>query len=318
MLDNNIDWCDVDSDEEYSIPLLPPLPLVDLCFPLGDKEKDETKMTCSSGTLSETSEPSSSTAGSCRNSAEEVSGQKASDRLWSQNDRVKIHLKSKKTAQYDCVVEKFPKRNGLKNKKTPKWVCFIGKFPKLTTIDDMISFVKSTGINFTEIRMGPKRNPKKTTFGYVDLPTKRDYDKLLTLDGSLYKGRRIRVDRANPKKSAHQTVFHARKTQIVTNVKQTDGLGLGRQRCQQKARQRLHDVHSNPVIGEKTQVPRTVCPEVKRAGCNKVTARSRRWKRFMYNQKRGQRYKHMYVKTSKDSGVFVNSSSRILQPEGMK
>jgi len=62
MLDNNIDWCDVDSDEEYCIPLLPPLPLVDLCFPLGDKEKEEPKMTCSSGTLSETSEPSSSTA----------------------------------------------------------------------------------------------------------------------------------------------------------------------------------------------------------------------------------------------------------------
>jgi len=310
MLDNNIDWCDVDSDEEYCIPLLPPLPLVDLCFPLGDKEKEEPKMTCSSGTLSETSEPSSSTAGSCRNSANEVNG--LSDRLWSQNDRVKINLKNKKTP----VVEKFPKINGLKNKTTPKWVCFIGKFPKLTTIDDMISFVKSTGINFTEIRMGPKRNPKKTAFGYVDLPTKKDYDKLLTLDGSLYKGRRIRVDRANRKKSALQMVSNARKVQITTG-KQTDGC-CSRDRFQQKNRLKLQDFHSNPIYEKKIEAPRKPSPEVKRVGCNKATARSRRWKRIMYNQKRGQRYKHMYVKTSKDSAVFMNCSSRSIQHEGIK
>jgi len=316
MLDNNIDWCDVDSDEEYCIPLLPPLPLVDLCFPLGDKEKEEPKMTCSSGTLSETSEPSSSTAGSCRNSANEVNGLKASDRLWSQNDRVKINFKNKKTPKYDCVVEKFPKINGLKNKTTAKWVCFIGKFPKLTTIDDMISFVKSTGINFTEIRMGPKRNPKKTAFGYVDLPTKKDYDKLLTLDGSLYKGRRIRVDRANRKKSALQMVSNARKVQITTG-KQTDGC-CSRDRFQQKNRLKLQDFHSNPIYEKKIEAPRKPSPEVKRVGCNKATARSRRWKRIMYNQKRGQRYKHMYVKTSKDSAVFMNCSSRSIQHEGIK
>jgi len=273
-------------------------------------------MTCSSGTLSET-EPSSSTAGSCQNSAEEVNGLKASDRLWSQDDRVKIHLKSKMTPKYDCVVRKFPKTNCLKNKTTPEWVCFIGKFPKLTTIDDMITFVKSTGINFTEIRMGPKRNPKKTAFGYVDLPTKKDYDKLLTLDGSLYKGRRIRVDRANRKKSALQMVSNSRKVQITTG-KQTDGCCSSRDRFQQKNRLKLQDFHSNPIYEKKIEAPRKPSPEVKRVGCNKATARSRRWKRIMYNQKRGQRYKHMYVKTSKDSAVFMNCSSRSIQHEGLK
>jgi len=272
-------------------------------------------MTCSSGTLSET-EPSSSTAGSCQNSAEEVNGLKASDRLWSQDDRVKIHLKSKMTPKYDCVVRKFPKTNCLKNKTTPEWVCFIGKFPKLTTIDDMISFVKSTGINFTEIRMG-KRNPKKTAFGYVDLPTKKDYDKLLALDGSLYKGRRIRVDRANRKKSALQMVSHVRKIQI-TNGKQTDGLCSGIDRFQQKNRLKLEDFQSNTIRTTKIQASRKLNPEVKHAGCNKATARSQKWKRIMYNKKRGQRYKHMCVKTSKDSAVFMNCSSRSIQHEGLK
>jgi len=257
-----------------------------------NKEKEEPKMmTCSSGTLSETSEPSSSTAGSYRNTEEEVNGLGASDRLWSQNDRFKINLKSKKTPKYDCVVGKFPKTNCLKNKTKPGWVCFIGKFPKLTTIDDMISFVKSTGINFTEIRMG-KRNPKKTAFGYVDLPTKKDYDELLTLDGSLYKGRRIRVDRANRK--------NYRKLQI-TNGKQTDGQCSSRYRFQQKNRLKLQDFHSNTIRHTKMEAPRKLNPEVNNTGCSRATARSQRWKRMMYNKKREQRYKHAMVKTSKDS-----------------
>jgi hypothetical protein len=318
MLDNNIDWCDVDSDEEYCIPLLPPLPLVDLlCFPQADAKKVELRATRSSGTSSGTSETSSSTAGSRQTSADEAHGHKTSDRQPSYNDRVETNLKIKKTS----VVGKFPRPASLKNEKTTEWVCFIGKFPKLTTIDDMISFVKSTGINFTEIRMGPKKNIKKikNAFGYVDLPTKNDFDKLLTLDGTLYEGRKIRVDRANHKKSAtHRMVLNAknRKTQITRKRKQTDVSASRSRTYQQKDRRRFHDIQSNPIVGKKMQVVPKSSSEPKRPGYKKVTARSQRWKKIMFNHGRGQRYKHMYVKTSNVSGAFVNSSSRTARAEG--
>lgn len=80
--------------------------------------------------------------------------------------------------------------------KSRDYVCFVGKFPNQSTIADLRSFVESKGISFTDIRLGPKKKPNVNAFGYVDLPTKRDYDMLLSLDGTFYKGRAIRVDHA--------------------------------------------------------------------------------------------------------------------------
>jgi len=56
--------------------------------------------------------------------------------------------------------------------------------------------VESKGISYTDIRLGPKKKPNVNSFGYVDLPTRKDYDMLLSLDGTYYKGRAIRVDHA--------------------------------------------------------------------------------------------------------------------------
>jgi len=50
--------------------------------------------------------------------------------------------------------------------------------------------------------MGPKKKPNANAFGYVDLPTRNDYEKLLALDGTQYKGRSIRVDHATPKETS--------------------------------------------------------------------------------------------------------------------
>lgn len=322
MLDNNIDWCDIDSDEEYCIPHLPPLPLVELkCFSRASTGKEQLETVCSSGTVSEISEPSCSSAGgSRRNFADEVCGHKAPDRVRSLIDRVESNLKIKKASRYGCAVGTFPKPTVLKNKKTPGWVCFIGKFPKLTTIDDMISFLKSNEIIFTEIRMGKKRKPSNNTFGYADLPTKNDYDKLLALDGSLYKGRRIRIDHANPKEPiVYQTGFHAnRKTWMTRKRKQTVGLGSTIRIYQPEDRMKLKNIKLNPNVVMKSQIPPKLCPEMRRAGCNKVTARSQRWKTIMHNQKRGLRYKHMFVNTYRVPGAFVNSGSRSVRPESSK
>jgi hypothetical protein len=92
------------------------------------------------------------------------------------------------------------KREGnVTSPKIPEYVCFIGKFPKAATLADIQNFVKSKGINYTAVRVGPKKKPNANVFGYVDLPTKEDYDKLLALNRSSYRGRRIRVDHATPK-----------------------------------------------------------------------------------------------------------------------
>jgi len=316
MLDNNIDWCDIDSDKEYCIPHLPPLPHVELkCFPNVNLEKNQPETACSTGTVSETSEPrSSSAAGSRQNSTNEVCGLKSSGRVRSLIDRVKSNIESKKASQYSCAEGKFPKSTVFKNKKTPGWVCFIGKFPKLTTIDDMISFLKTNEISFIEIRLGRKKKPSDTTFGHADLPTKNDYDKLLALDGSLYKGRRIRIDHAS-----RQTGFPAnRKTWMTGKRKHTAGFRSTRQSHQLEDRVKLKNIKSNPNVQMKSQISRKPCPELRRAGSSKVTARSQRWKAVMHNQNRGLRYKHMYVKTYKVSGALMSSSSRRFRPERTK
>jgi len=106
----------------------------------------------------------------------------------------------------------FKRESNMNNQKVPEYVCFVGKFPKTATLSDIQNFVKSKGINFTGVRVGPKKKPNANVFGYVDLPTKEDYDKLLALNRSLYRGRRIRIDHATPKiPSPHRRMMNTRR-----------------------------------------------------------------------------------------------------------
>jgi len=160
MLDNR-DWCDVDSDDDFCIPDLPPLPLVKSTFHVEDH-----------GTVKEEQSPRLASVVSPVNPGR---------------------------FRFDFSKESSPKSKG---DKAVGFVCFVGKFPNRTTLTDIKSFVKSKGINFTEIRMGPKKKPNANTFGYVDLPSRKDYEKLLALDGTQYQGRAIRVDHATRKETS--------------------------------------------------------------------------------------------------------------------
>lgn len=302
---DNIDWCDVDSDDDFCIPDLPPLPLVKcLSFPSAAIAKEE-QITCSSVTLSETSERSSSAAGSRQSST--------CERPQKRSDRFRFN---------------FDRESSFKSKKGPDYVCFIGKFPQQTTIADMTNFVKSKGINFTDVRIGPKKKPNANAFGYVDLPTKKDYDKLLALDGSLYRGRRIRIDHATRK----DPCLHRKKTQ-TRKGNQSVGFGSARHKTYQSKssynRPRLQKAHSDPIARKKTQVHRKPRTESRRFGCSKATtrsgyktvnskatARSQRYKTIMRSQKRGPRNKQKYLKSPKNNGA--NTSTRFLEPSGRK
>lgn len=156
MLDTR-DWCDVDSDEEFCIPELPPLPTIQFTIPVKDhsavKEEQSSRLTM---------------------------------------------ISPVNPQRFRFSKESSPKS---KSDKADVYVCFVGKLPNQTSIADIRSFVKSKGISFTEVRMGPKKRPNANAFGYVDLPTRKDYGKLLALDGTQYRGRAIRVDHATRKES---------------------------------------------------------------------------------------------------------------------
>jgi len=162
MLDNR-DWCDVDSDEEFCIPELPPLPLLKWQMP--EKNIVATK--------------------------KEQSPKAAS----------LVSHKNHKRSRFDFCKESSPKSKS----GNAGFVCFIGKFPNQANIADLRNFVKSKGITFTDVRIGPKKKANATTFGYVDLPTKQDYEKLLAFDGTIYRGRAIRVDHATRKETSMKT-----------------------------------------------------------------------------------------------------------------
>jgi len=161
MLDTR-DWCDVDSNEEFCIPELPPLPILKWQIPEDgtSTEKEERDQ----GILSQISE-------------------------------------NPQRFRFDFSKEGSPKSRS----EIADYICFIGKFPNRTNIADLENFVRSNGVNFTDVRIGPKKNPNANTFGYVDLPTRHDYEKLLSLDGIEYKGRSIRVDHATRKDNAART-----------------------------------------------------------------------------------------------------------------
>jgi len=160
MADNR-DWCDVDSDEDFCIPELPPLPELVQCQVFTEAPASVTK-------------------------TEEI------PRIVSRGNPRRF--------QFDHTKESSPKAK-VKSVKAGDYVCFVGKFPNQTSIADLRSFVKSNGVSFTGVRMGPKKKPGVNTFGYVDLPTRKDYEKLLSLDGSFYRGRAIRVDHATRKET---------------------------------------------------------------------------------------------------------------------
>jgi len=318
MFKDNIAWCDVDSDEEFSIPLLPPLPLVEmLSFTGAGVRKEEQSQSI---TLSETSEPSSSAPGSRRNSVDDGCARIASDRFRIRFDHVASNLKSKKIpSNRGCSKGKFS--TPLKSKNVPKYVCYIGKFPKVTTIDDLRSFLKSNEIHFTGIRLGPKKNPHATTFGHVDLPTKKDYDKLLALDASKYRTRKIRIDRATRKGHFQcDAVYHSVEQSATVNYSprktqrkkrnQTDEFGSRRQNTYKPT---LQKAHSSPIIGKKSRLaPLKPRLSLKQEGSHKVTARSQRWKRAMYNQNQRSGNNQKYIKNTRVSRIpkKTNSSSR--------
>jgi len=155
------DWCDVDSDEDFCIPELPPLPEMVQCQISID--------------------PTSS-----------ASKSEESPRIVTPVNPQRFRL--------DPTKESSPKTKA-KSVKTIDYVCFVGKFPNHTNIADLKGFLKSKGISFTGVRMGPKKKPNVNAFGYVDLPTRKDYEMLLSLDGTFYRGRAIRVDHATRKET---------------------------------------------------------------------------------------------------------------------
>lgn len=76
-------------------------------------------------------------------------------------------------------------------------VCFIGNFAPGATLEDFRQFLDLKGIQTTEIRLGPRKK-LRVSFGYCDLATEADFQKLLAEDGTMYLGRKIRIDQATP------------------------------------------------------------------------------------------------------------------------
>jgi len=154
------DWCDVDSDEDFCIPELPPLPEIVQCQIRTEAPARVSKM---------------------------------------EQSPVIVTPANPQRFQFEITKECSSKTKSAKSKT---FVCFVGKFPNQTSLNELRSFVKSKGINFTGVRMGPKKKPNVNAFGYVDLPTRKDYEMLLSLDGSLYRGRSIRVDHATRRETS--------------------------------------------------------------------------------------------------------------------
>lgn len=85
-------------------------------------------------------------------------------------------------------------------KSTPNQpkTCFIGQMPPNFSVEDFRTFVELKGVSVTEIRLGPRKKTNSISFGYVDLASDADFQKLLAEDGTMYQGRKIRIDQATP------------------------------------------------------------------------------------------------------------------------
>jgi len=243
------DWCDVDSDEDFCIPELPPLPeLVQLELDteapqLITKTQHTTKIVTPANPM--------------RFRAD-----------WHKNRR--------------------PKPKSVKSRD---YVCFVGKFPSQSTIADLRGFVESKGISFTDIRLGPKKKPNVNAFGYVDLPTKKDYDMLLSLDGTFYKGRAIRVDHAtrNSRKATSSRSARVKRELPGSGDLAPNSTPPLKQRKSHKRKEpsKKQDVHSK-----------------------KTKARCQRYK-TVRGQKTGTRRKQKYGKVQKSSNTKKNIRYRL-------
>jgi len=216
---SKLDWYDVDSDDDTPIPELPPLPLIkSASLPLlssvdGMHSCDSTR-TCTD----DASEHSTSAAGSQRQespfpSRRELPDQENQD-TYNINDDNLPHLVENKLHMSNrfCFDDAAVLRKQQKRAIGDPIVCFIGNFPPNTSMQDLKDFVKSKGVIFTEIRLGPKKRPNSNGFGYVDLVTEEDQEKLLLHDGTEFRGRKIRIDQATKKPQTTSSKKKSTKT----------------------------------------------------------------------------------------------------------
>jgi len=178
----DMNWCDVNSDDELGlegIPELPPLmPLLDVASAPVTPEK--------SGAQEEDGSTTS------------TGGSAVEDNDTSRLDEIRnAPVKSSSRFRFEKDDDVSPGRSSPSN--APK-VCFIGNFPPTATLEDFREFIDLKGINVTEIRVGPRKKQNSNGFGYVDLASDEDFEKLLADDGCTYLGRKIRIDTATPHK----------------------------------------------------------------------------------------------------------------------
>jgi len=241
------DWCDVDSDEDFCIPELPPLPDMVQC-----------------------QIPTKATA--LVTKTEEI-------------PRI-VTPANPQRFRFDDTKECSPK---TKSVKSSDYVCFVGKFPSQTSTTDLKNFVKSKGISFTGIRMGPKKKPHVNAFGYVDIPTRKDYEMLLSLDGTLYRGRAIRVDHATRRETSSKA---ARMKKVRTT------------------RSREFAPVATPPLRQRKSYKRQEVLKKADVQTKKTSARFQRFK-TQRSQKTGTRRKQKYRKVQKSSASSKNTRYRL-------
>jgi len=78
--------------------------------------------------------------------------------------------------------------------RTESFVCCIGQLPKRINLPNFRFFLDFNGIKFTTVELAPKNDTDEDSFGWVDAASKKDYEKVLALNGSQYRGRSIKVN----------------------------------------------------------------------------------------------------------------------------
>jgi len=164
-------WCDISDDLGLDgMPELPPILEPAFSAP-ASPEKSATR---------ESEE--SSTAGSAVNDNQDDSATKESTRSFVSRSRFRF--------------DKF------EDTPSQSKTCFIGQMPPNCSIEDFRTFVELKGVSVTEIRLGPRKKTNSSSFGYVDLTSDADFHKLIAEDGTMYQGRKIRIDQATPHKKS--------------------------------------------------------------------------------------------------------------------
>lgn len=108
------------------------------------------------------------------------------------------------------------------------YVCYMGQLPSQTSISDVRNFVHSKGVNFTNVLMGPgsRKFINPDSFCWVEAASRKDYEKLLALNGTNYRGGIIRIEHAVKKRAKLEVLSadHGQKWELSTNedlVKET-------------------------------------------------------------------------------------------------